>query len=321
MMQKGKIKWVAAISVLVLIIIGAAGYFLYRYYQARHIFEENARMVCGEVEALITEEKFQEASDKISETEKELIDYGRSQLTDVFLSQLQAEEATASAEVTLEKVEQCARIRNLAEALEIDPTTAPELEIFSEDHLIKTFLKQLRTDKVFNETEISSELIDRYVTYRSIADTFEMDSYSAAVQYIDGILSLKEETKYHELIRMTGDDTGDFNRANMLVNQIIENLANYPKSAESIVSKLNTIAKLTFSEYDRMAYGVQGYIRSVYEFCNIIVNFLQSDYTQSNLNNLKDQLRNNILERIDIVEEAVDSMDRISSVLEKLPDF
>ena len=139
MMQKGKIKWVAAISVLVLIIIGAAGYFLYRYYQARHIFEENARMVCGEVEALITEEKFQEASDKISETEKELIDYGRSQLTDVFLSQLQAEEATASAEVTLEKVEQCARIRNLAEALEIDPTTAPELEIFSEDHLIETF--------------------------------------------------------------------------------------------------------------------------------------------------------------------------------------
>lgn len=317
-MQKGKTRWVAVISALVLVIFGAAGYFFYRYYR---IFEENARTVCGEVEELIAEEKFQEASDKISETEKKFIDYGRNQLTNVFLSQLQAEEVNASTEVTLEKVEQCEAIRNLAEALEIDPTTAPELEIFSEDHLIETFLKQLRTDKVFNETEISSELIDRYVTYRSIADTFEMDSYSAAVQYIDGILSLKEETKYHELIRMTGDDTGDFNRANMLVNQIIENLANYPKSAESIVSKLNIIAKLTFSEYDRMAYGVQGYIRSVYEFCNIIVNFLQSDYTQSNLNNLKDQLRNNILERIDIVEEAVDSMDRISSVLEKLPNF
>ena len=174
---------------------------------------------------------------------------------------------------------------------------------------------------MFDETEISSELINRYGIYRNIADALEMDPYSAAVQYIDGILSLKEEAKYHELIRMSGDDTGDFKRANMLVNQIIENLANYPKSTESIVSELNIIAKLTFSEYDRMAYGVQGYIRSVYEFCNIIVNFLQSDYTQSNLNNLKDQLRNNTLERIDIVEEAIDSMERISSVLEKLPNF
>lgn len=321
MMQKGKIKWVAAISVLVLIIIGAAGYFLYRYYQARHIFEENARMVCGEVEALITEEKFQEASDKISETEKELIDYGRSQLTDVFLSQLQAEEVNASTEVTLEKVEQCEAIRNLAEALETDPAATPELENFSKDRLIEDFLKQLRADKVFDGTEISSELINRYGIYRNIADALEMDPYSAAVQYINGILSLKGEAKYHELIRMSGDDTGDFKRANMLVNQIIENLANYPKSTESIVSELNIIAKLTFSEYDRMAYGVQGYIRSVYEFCNIIVNFLQSDYTQSNLNNLKDQLRNNTLERIDIVEEAIDSMERISSVLEKLPNF
>lgn len=321
MMEKGKSKWVAVISILVAVVIGAAGYFLYRYYQARRIFEENARTVCGEVEELIAEEKFQEASDKISETEKKFIDYGRNQLTNVFLSQLQAEEVNASTEVTLEKVEQCETIRNLAEALEIDPAVAPELENFSEDRLTEDFLKQLRADKVFDETEISSELINRYGNYRRIADALEMDPYSAAVQYIDGILSLKTEAKYHELIRMTGDDTGDFKRADMLVNQIIENLANYPKSAESIVSELNIIAKLTFSEYDRMAYGVQGYIRSIYEFCNIIVNFLQSDYTQSNLNNLKDQLRNNILERIDIVEEAIDSMERISSVLEKLPNF
>lgn len=317
-MQKGKSKWLAVISILVAAVIGAAGYFFYRYYR---IFEENARTVCGEVEELIAEERFQAASDKISGTEKKFIDYGRSQLTDVFLSQLQAEEVNVSAEVTLEKVEQCETIRNLAEALEIDPAAAPELENFSEDRLTEDFLKQLRADKVFDETEISSDLINRYGTYRSIADALEMDPYSAAVQYIDGILSLKTEAKYHELIRMTGDDTGDFKRANMLVNQIIENLANYPKSTESIVSELNIIAKLTFSEYDRMAYGVQGYIRSVYEFCNIIVNFLQSDYTQSNLNNLKDQLRNNTLERIDIVEEAIDSMERISSVLEKLPNF
>lgn len=321
MMEKGKSKWVAVISILVAVVIGAAGYFLYRYYQARRIFEENARTVCGEVEELIAEEKFQEASDKISETEKKFIDYGRSQLTNVFLSQLQAEEVNASTEVTLEKVEQCEAIRNLAEALEIDPTAAPELENFSEDRLTEDFLKQLRADKVFDETEISFGLINRYGNYRRIADALEMDPYSAAVQYIDGILSLKEEAKYYELIRMTGDDTGDFKRANMLVNQIIENLANYPKSAESIVSELNIVAKLTFSEYDGMAYGVQGYIRSIYEFCNIIVNFLQSDYTQSNLNNLKDQLRNNLLERIDIVEEAIDSTERIASVLEKLPNF
>lgn len=317
-MQKGKSKWLAVISILVAAVIGAAGYFFYRYYR---IFEENARTVCGEVEELIAEEKFQEASDKISGTEKKFIDYGRSQLTDVFLSQLQTEEAAASTEVTLEKVEQYTKIRTLAEALEIDPTAAPELENFSEDRLTEDFLKQLRADKVFDETEISFGLINRYGNYRRIADALEMDPYSAAVQYIDGILSLKEEAKYYELIRMTGDDTGDFKRANMLVNQIIENLANYPKSAESIVSELNIVAKLTFSEYDGMAYGVQGYIRSIYEFCNIIVNFLQSDYTQSNLNNLKDQLRNNLLERIDIVEEAIDSMERISSVLEKLPNF
>lgn len=320
-MQKGKTRWVAVISALVLVIVGAAGYFLYRYYQARRIFEENARTVCGEVEELIAEERFQAASDKILETEKKFIDYGRSQLTGVFLNQLQAEEVNASAEVTLEKVVQCMAIRNLAEALEIDPTAAPELENFSEDRLTEDFLKQLRADKVFDETEISFGLINRYGNYRRIADALEMDPYSAAVQYIDGILSLKEEAKYYELIRMTGDDTGDFKRANMLVNQIIENLANYPKSAESIVSELNIVAKLTFSEYDGMAYGVQGYIRSIYEFCNIIVNFLQSDYTQSNLNNLKDQLRNNLLERIDIVEEAIDSTERIASVLEKLPDF
>lgn len=320
-MQKGKTRWVAVISALVLVIVGAAGYFLYRYYQARRIFEENARTVCGEVEELIAEERFQAASDKILETEKKFIDYGRSQLTGVFLNQLQAEEVNASAEVTLEKVVQCMAIRNLAEALEIDPTAAPELENFSEDRLTEDFLKQLRADKVFDETEISFGLINRYGNYRRIADALEMDPYSAAVQYIDGILSLKEEAKYYELIRMTGDDTGDFKRANMLVNQIIENLANYPKSAESIVSELNIVAKLTFSEYDGMAYGVQGYIRSIYEFCNIIVNFLQSDYTQSNLNNLKDQLRNNLLERIDIVEEAIDSTERIASVLEKLPNF
>lgn len=317
-MQKGKTRWVAVISALVLVIVGAAGYFFYRYYR---IFEENARTVCGEVEELIAEERFQAASDKISETEKKFIDYGRNQLTNVFLSQLQAEEVNASTEVTLEKVEQCEAIRNLAEALETDPAATPELENFSKDRLIEDFLKQLRADKVFDGTEISSELINRYGIYRNIADALEMDPYSAAVQYIDGILSLKGEAKYHELIRMSEDDTGDFKRANMLVNQIIENLANYPKSTESIVSELNIIAKLTFSEYDRMAYGVQGYIRSVYEFCNIIVNFLQSDYTQSNLNNLKDQLRNNTLERIDIVEEAIDSMERISSVLEKLPNF
>lgn len=317
-MQKGKSKWLAVISILVAAVIGAAGYFFYRYYR---IFEENARTVCGEVEELIAEERFQAASDKISGTEKKFIDYGRNQLTNVFLSQLQAEEVNASTEVTLEKVEQCEAIRTLAEALEIDPTAAPELENFSEDRLTEDFLKQLRADKVFDETEISFGLINRYGNYRRIADALEMDPYSAAVQYIDGILSLKEEAKYYELIRMTGDDTGDFKRANMLVNQIIENLANYPKSAESIVSELNIVAKLTFSEYDGMAYGVQGYIRSIYEFCNIIVNFLQSDYTQSNLNNLKDQLRNNLLERIDIVEEAIDSTERISSVLEKLPDF
>ncbi len=317
-MQKGKSKWLAVISILVAAVIGAAGYFFYRYYR---IFEENARTVCGEVEELIAEERFQAASDKILETEKKFIDYGRSQLTGIFLNQLQAEEVNASAEVTLEKVEQCETVRNLAEALEIDPAAAPELENFSKDRLTEDFLKQLRADKVFDETEISSDLINRYGNYRRIADALEMDPYSAAVQYIDGILSLKGEAKYHELIRMSGDDTGDFKRANMLVNQIIENLANYPKSTESIVSKLNIIAKLTFSEYDRMAYGVQGYIRSVYEFCNIIVNFLQSDYTQSNLNNLKDQLRNNTLERIDIVEEAIDSMERIASVLEKLPNF
>ena len=255
MMEKGKSKWVAVISILVAVVIGAAGYFLYRYYQARRIFEENARTVCGEVEELIAEEKFQEASDKISETEKKFIDYGRSQLTNVFLSQLQAEEVNASTEVTLEKVEQCEAIRNLVEALEIDPAATPELENFSKDRLIEDFLKQLRADKVFDETEISSELINRYGIYRNIADALEMDPYSAAVQYIDGILSLKEEAKYHELIRMSGDDTGDFKRANMLVNQIIENLANYPKSTESIVSELNIIAKLTFSEYDRMAYA------------------------------------------------------------------
>ena len=317
-MQKGKSKWLAVISILVAAVIGAAGYFFYRYYR---IFEENARTVCGEVEELIAEEKFQAASDKILETEKKFIDYGRSQLTGVFLSQLQTEEAAASTEVTLEKVEQYTKIRTLAEALEIDPTAAPELENFSEDRLTEDFLKQLRADKVFDETEISFGLINRYGNYRRIADALEMDPYSAAVQYIDGILSLKEEAKYYELIRMTGDDTGDFKRANMLVNQIIENLANYPKSAESIVSELNIVAKLTFSEYDGMAYGVQGYIRSIYEFCNIIVNFLQSDYTQSNLNNLKDQLRNNLLERIDIVEEAIDSTERIASVLEKLPNF
>lgn len=317
-MQKGKTRWLAVISILVAAVIGAAGYFFYRYYR---IFEENARTVCGEVEELIAEERFQAASDKILETEKKFIDYGRSQLTGVFLNQLQTEEAAASTEVTLEKVEQYTKIRTLAEALEIDPTAAPELENFSEDRLTEDFLKQLRADKVFDETEISFGLINRYGNYRRIADALEMDPYSAAVQYIDGILSLKEEAKYYELIRMTGDDTGDFKRANMLVNQIIENLANYPKSAESIVSELNIVAKLTFSEYDGMAYGVQGYIRSIYEFCNIIVNFLQSDYTQSNLNNLKDQLRNNLLERIDIVEEAIDSTERIASVLEKLPNF
>ena len=321
MMEKGKSKWVAVISILVAVVIGAAGYFLYRYYQARRIFEENARTVCGEVEELIAEEKFQEASDKISETEKKFIDYDRNQLTNVFLSQLQAEEVNASTEVTLEKVEQCEAIRNLAEALEIDPAATPELENFSKDRLIEDFLKQLRADKVFDETEISSDLINRYGIYRNIADAFEMDPYSAAVQYIDGILSLEEEAKYHELIEMVENNAGDFRKANAIIDLIIENLANYPKSTESIVSELNIIAKLTFSEYDRMAYGVQGYIRSVYEFCNIIVNFLQSDYTQSNLNNLKDQLRNNIVERTDIKLEAIDSMERISSVLEKLPDF
>lgn len=321
MMEKGKSKWVAVISILVAVVIGAAGYFLYRYYQARRIFEENARTVCGEVEELIAEEKFQEASDKISETEKKFIDYGRSQLTNVFLSQLQAEEVNASAEVTLEKVVQCMAIRNLAEALEIDPTAAPELENFSEDRLTEDFLKQLRADKVFDETEITFGLIDRYGTYRSIADALEMDPYSAAVQYIDGILSLKEEAKYYELIRMVEDNAGDYRKANTMIDLIVKSLPNYPKSVESIVSALNIILKLTFSEYNKLAYGIQDYIRSVYEFGNIVVNLLQSDYTQSNLNNLKDQLRNNIVEQADIKLEAIDSMERIASVLEKLPDF
>ena len=321
MMEKGKSKWVAVISILVAVIIGAAGYFLYRYYQARRIFEENARTVCGEVEELIAEEKFQEASDKISETEKKFIDYGRSQLTGVFLNQLQAEEVNASAEVTLEKVVQCMAIRNLAEALETDPAAAPELENFSEDRLAEDFLKQLRADKVYDETEISSELINRYGNYRRIADALEMDPYSAAVQYIDGILSLKEEAKYHELIRMVEDNAGDYRKADVMIDLIIKNLVNYPKTAESIVSELNIIANLTFSEYDRRAYGIQDYIKSVYNFGIIIGNFLQSDYTQSNLNNLKDQLRNNIVEWTDIKLEAIDSMERISSVLEKLPNF
>ena len=301
MMEKGKSKWVAVISILVAVVIGAAGYFLYRYYQARRIFEENARTVCGEVEELIAEEKFQEASDKISETEKKFIDYGRSQLTNVFLSQLQAEEVNAS--------------------LEIDPAATPELENFSKDRLIEEFLKQLRADKVFDETEISSELINRYGIYRNIADALEMDPYSAAVQYIDGILSLKEEAKYHELIRMVEDNAGDYRKADVMIDLIIKNLVNYPKTAESIVSELNIIANLTFSEYDRRAYGIQDYIKSVYNFGIIIGNFLQSDYTQSNLNNLKDQLRNNIVEWTDIKLEAIDSMERISSVLEKLPNF
>ena len=209
MMEKGKSKWVAGISILVAVVIGAAGYFLYRYYQARRIFEENARTVCGEVEELIAEEKFQEASDKISETEKKFIDYGRSQLTNVFLSQLQ----------------------------------------------------------------------------------------------------------------MVEDNAGDYRKADVMIDLIIKNLANYPKTAESIVSELNIIANLTFSEYDRRAYGIQDYIKSVYNFGIIIGNFLQSDYTQSNLNNLKDQLRNNIVEWTDIKLEAIDSMERISSVLEKLPNF
>ena len=78
---------------------------------------------------------------------------------------------------------------------------------------------------------------------------------------------------------------------------------------------------LDFSEYDKTAYGVQDYAKAVYEFRGAISKFFQSDYTQSNINNLKNQLRNNVLERIDIVEEALDSMERISSVLEKLPDF
>lgn len=317
-MQKGKSKWLAVISILVAAVIGAAGYFFYRYYR---IFEENARTVCGEVEELIAEERFQAASDKILETEKKFIDYGRSQLTGVFLNQLQAEEVNASAEVTLEKVVQCMAIRNLAEALEIDPTAAPELENFSEDRLTEDFLKQLRADKVFDETEISSELINRYGNYRRIADALEMGPYSAAVQYIDGILSLKEEAKYHELIRMVEDNAGDYRKADVMIDLIIKNLVNYPKTAESIVSELNIIANLTFSEYDRRAYGIQDYIKSVYNFGIIIGNFLQSDYTQSNLNNLKDQLRNNIVEWTDIKLEAIDSMERISSVLEKLPNF
>lgn len=317
-MQKGKSKWLAVISILVAAVIGAAGYFFYRYYR---IFEENARTVCGEVEELIAEERFQAASDKILETEKKFIDYGRSQLTGVFLNQLQAEEVNASAEVTLEKVVQCMAIRNLAEALEIDPTAAPELENFSEDRLTEDFLKQLRADKVFDETEITFGLIDRYGTYRRIADALEMDPYSAAVQYIDGILSLKEEAKYYELIRMVEDNAGDYRKANTMIDLIVKSLPNYPKSVESIVSALNIILKLTFSEYNKLAYGIQDYIRSVYEFGNIVVNLLQSDYTQSNLNNLKDQLRNNIVEQADIKLEAIDSMERIASVLEKLPNF
>ena len=317
-MQKGKSKWLAVISILVAAVIGAAGYFFYRYYR---IFEENARTVCGEVEELIAEERFQAASDKILETEKKFIDYGRSQLTGVFLNQLQAEEVNASAEVTLEKVVQCMAIRNLAEALEIDPTAAPELENFSEDRLTEDFLKQLRADKVFDETEISSDLINRYGNYRRIADALEMDPYSAAVQYIDGILSLKEETKYYELIGMVEDNAGDYRKANAIINRIIENLVNLPQTAESIIADWGVLMTLDFSEYDKTAYGVQDYAKAVYEFRGAISKFFQSDYTQSNLNNLKDQLRNNILKRTDIQLEAIDSMERIASVLEKRPDF
>ena len=154
-----------------------------------------------------------------------------------------------------------------------------------------------------------------------LADALEMDPYSAAVQYIDGILSLKEEAKYYELIRMVEDNAGDYRKANTMIDLIVKSLPNYPKSVESIVSALNIILKLTFSEYNKLAYGIQDYIRSVYEFGNIVVNLLQSDYTQSNLNNLKDQLRNNIVEQADIKLEAIDSMERIASVLEKLPNF
>ena len=132
---------------------------------------------------------------------------------------------------------------------------------------------------------------------------------------------MEEEAKYYELIRMVEDNTGDFRKANTTIDRIIENLVNLPQTAESIIDDWGVLMTLDFSEYDKTAYGVQDYAKAVYEFRGAISKFFQSDYTQSNLNNLKDQLRNNVLERIDIVEEAIDSMERISSVLEKLPDF
>ena len=228
------------------------------------MFEQNSKVVCEKVVSLINEEKFQEATNVILETDTRMIEAQKGQLVDAFLQQM--------------------RLKMVTDPKDINDSTMQEFQIYLE-----------------------------------LAEALQIEGSSPAynvVKYINGILSLEDETKYAGLFLMFNDEYGSFSRSQDLIGNIVTDMSLYPYAEQRITDQLNELKNISFSEYGFENYGISDYQMAISKFTKAIPVFVESKFQEG-----KQDVTAALQKIAELADEQLESLNRISDTLNSLPVF